>query len=66
MHDPSVYQNNKQYYQDYNKRRTECSCGCIVSYGHLSRHRKSKKHKIITTKKEVEAIPLPMAKLEIV
>lgn len=53
MHDPSVYQNNKQYYQDYNKRRTECSCSCIVSYGHLARHRKSKKHvKLITEKEE--------------
>lgn len=53
MYNPANYQKNKEYYQDYNKRRIECSCGCIVSYGHLARHRKSKKHvKLITEKKE--------------
>lgn len=44
------YQNNKEYYQNYNKRKVECECGCISNYGHLARHRQSKKHSKLKNK----------------
>ena len=53
MYDPQVYQKNKEYYQNYNKKQRICECGISSTNGHIARHRKSKKHvKLITEKKE--------------
>lgn len=51
MYDPQVYQKNKEYYLNYYKRKLECECGKISTYGNIARHRKSKKHlKLISIK----------------
>lgn len=62
MYDPQVYQKNKEYYQKYNKRIIECECGCFSTYGHLARHRKSKKHSKLITEKEEERTLITISK----
>ena len=45
---------NKKYFEKwYSKNKTstrQCECGAVVSYMHLSRHRKTKKHNKIINK----------------
>ena len=37
-------ENNHEYIKAYKGENIACECGCIVTRGCLSRHRKSKKH----------------------
>lgn len=39
------YNNNREKRSEYFKSRVICECGCEVSRGSLSTHRKSPKHK---------------------
>jgi hypothetical protein len=38
------YEENKEELNKKQNEKVKCECGCIVSYSHLSRHKKSKKH----------------------
>lgn len=45
------YKNKITYINNYNKKVIECECGSKTIYGHLPRHKKTKKHiKFITEK----------------
>jgi len=38
----------KQYHDDHREelhKPIKCDCGCVITKGHLSRHKKTKKHK---------------------
>ena len=35
---------NKERIKEYNQEKIECDCGVVVSRGHISRHKRSKKH----------------------
>jgi len=37
-------ENNKEYLKSYSGEKITCECGCIVTRGHLPRHKRSAKH----------------------
>ncbi len=39
------YEDNREKYLERNKKIVRCSCGLMITYGCLSRHRKSHKHR---------------------
>lgn len=39
-----AYKNKIEYIKNYKSKMIECKCGSKTSYGHLSRHNKTKKH----------------------
>ena len=40
----AYYVKNKKFLNEKHRRPVDCECGCVVSYGCLSRHKKGPKH----------------------
>ena len=49
IHD--YYENNKEHLNGIKAEKVTCECGCTVTKGQLSRHKKTNKHLELMTKK---------------
>ena len=48
------YETHKEEKKAKNKQKVECECGCFISYGHISDHKKTRNHlKLLNEKVEI-------------
>ena len=56
-HKKVYYQNNKDKIKTRQSAKITCQCGCVICYGDMPRHRKSKKHiDLMNNKNNIEVI----------
>ncbi len=44
QHKQEYYKENQQKLKEKKSKKVECECGDVISYNHMARHRRSKKH----------------------